>query len=35
MITFVYQGKEETKKYTQYEVSVTVCMGRMANQRKI
>ena len=35
IISFVYAGKEEIHKYMQYEVSVTVCMGRIANQRKI
>ena len=32
---FVYVGKENIHKYMQYEVSVTVCMGRIANQRKV
>ena len=35
MIHFVYQGREEILNYTQYEVSMTVCMGRIANQRKV
>ena len=32
---FVYEGKEEIHKYMQYEVTMTVCMGRIANQRKV
>ena len=35
IIPFVYEGKEEIRKYVQYEVSMTVCMGRIANQRKL
>ena len=35
IIPFVYEGKEEIHKYMQYEVSMTVCMGRIANQRKV
>ena len=35
IIPFVYEGKEELHKYMQYEVSMTVFMGRIANQRKI
>ena len=31
----VYEDKEEIHKYMQYEVSMTVCMGRIANQRKV
>ena len=31
----MYEGKDEIHKYMQYEVSITVCMGRIANQRKI
>ena len=31
----MYEGKEEIHKYIQYEVSITVCVGRIANQRKI
>ena len=31
----MYEGKEETHKYMQYEVSTTVCMGTTANQRKV
>ena len=34
IIPFVHKGKEEIHKYVQYEVSMTVCMGRIANQRK-
>ena len=32
---FVYEGKEVIHKKIQYEVSVTVCMGRIANKRKV
>ena len=28
-------GKEEIHKYIKYEVSMTVCMGRTTNQRKV
>ena len=35
IIPFVYQGKEKIHKYMQYEVPMTVCMGRIANQRKV
>ena len=35
IIPFVYEGKEVIHKYMQYEVSMTVCMARIANQRKI
>ena len=34
-IPFVYEGKEEIHKYMQYEVSMTVCVGRIANQIKV
>ena len=34
LFLFVYEGKKEIHKYMQYEVSMTVCMGRIANQRK-
>ena len=34
-IPFVYEGKEEIHKYVQHEVSMTVCMGRTTNQRKV
>ena len=35
IIPFVYEGKEEIHKYMQYEVSMIVCMGKIANQRKV
>ena len=35
IIPFVYEGKEEIHKYVQYEVSMTVCMSRTTNQRKV
>ena len=35
IIPFVYEGKEETHKYVQYEVSMIVCMGRKTNQGKV
>ena len=35
IIPFVYEGKEEIHKYVQYKVSMTVCMGRTTNQRKV
>ena len=31
----VYEGKEEIHTYMQYEVSMTVCMGRTTSQRKV
>ena len=34
IIPFVYEGKEEIHKYVQHKVSMTVCMGRIANQRR-
>ena len=34
MIPFTYVGKEEIHKYMQYEVSITVYMGRIANLSK-
>ena len=34
-INFVCVDKEEILKYMQYEVSMTVYMGRIANQRKV
>ena len=34
IIPFVYEGKEEIHKYMQYEVSVTVCMGRTTKSKK-
>ena len=35
IIPFVYEGKEGIHNYMQYEVSMTVCMGRTTNQRKV
>ena len=35
IIPFVCEGKVEIHKYMQHEVSTTVCMGRIANQRKV
>ena len=35
IIPFVYEGKEEIQKYMQYEVSMTVSIGRITNQRKV
>ena len=35
IIPFGYEGKGEIHKYMQYEVSMTVCMGRATNQRKV
>ena len=35
ILPFVYVGKNEIHKYMQYEVSMTVCTGRIANQRKV
>ena len=35
IIPFVYEGKEEIHKYMQYQVSMTVCIGRIVNQRKV
>ena len=35
IISFVYEGKDEIHNYMQYDVSMTVCMGRIQNQRKI
>ena len=29
---FVYVSKEEINKYMQYEISMTVCMGRITNR---
>ena len=31
----VYVGKEDIHKYMQYDASVTVYMGRIANRRKV
>ena len=35
IIPFVYEGKEEIHQCMQYEVSRTVSIGRIANQRKV
>ena len=35
IIPLVYTGKEGIHKYMQYEVSMTVCMDRTTNQRKV
>ena len=35
IIPFVYEGKDKIHKYMQYEVSMTVCMGRATIQRKV
>ena len=35
IIPFVYEGKEEIHKYMQNEVSMTVCLGWITNQRKV
>ena len=35
IIPFVYEGKDMIHKHMQYEVSMTVCMGRIANQGNI
>ena len=35
IIPFVCLGKEQIHKYMQYEVSVSVHVGRVANQRKV
>ena len=34
LIPFAHEGKEEINKHMQYAVSMTVCVGRIANQRK-
>ena len=34
-ILFVHVGKDEIHKYMQYEVSKTVCVGSVANHRKV
>ena len=34
IIPLLYEGKEQIHKYMQYEVSMTVCMGSIANQSK-
>ena len=35
IIPFVYEDNGKIHKYMQYEVSMTVCMGRARNQRKV
>ena len=35
IIPFLYESKEEIHKYMQYEVFMTVCKGRIENQRKV
>ena len=35
IIPFVYEVKDKIHKYMQYEVSMTVCMGRATNQRNV
>ena len=35
IVPFAYVGKEDIHKYMQYEVSMTVYVGRAANQRKV
>ena len=35
IILFVYEGKEEIHKYMQHEVFMTICVGWIANQRKV
>ena len=35
IIPFVYVGKDEMRQYMQYEVSMTVYVGRITNQRKV
>ena len=35
IIPFVCESKEEIHSYMQYEVSMTVYMGRVANQTKV
>ena len=35
IIPLVYEGKEEIHMYMQHEVSTTVCVGWIANQRKV
>ena len=35
IIPFVCEGKEEIHKYVQYEVFMSVCIGRTTNQRKV
>ena len=35
IIAFLYIGRDEIHMYMQYEVSMTVCVGRVSNQRKV
>ena len=35
IIPVVYEDKDKIHKYIQYEVSMTVCMSNIANQRKV
>ena len=35
IIPFVHIGKKEMHKYVQFEVSITVYVGRIANQTKV
>ena len=35
IIPFVHVGKEMIHKYMQYKVSMAVCKGRVANERKV
>ena len=35
IVPLAYIGKEDIHKYMQYEASMTVNMGRVANQRKV
>ena len=35
IVPFAYAGKEDIHKYIQYEASMTVYMGKSANQRKV
>ena len=32
---FVYAGKEKLHRYMECEVSLTACVGRIANERKV
>ena len=35
IVPFFYTGKEDMHKYMQYDSSMTVYMGRAANQKKV
>ena len=35
IISFVYIGKEEIHEYVQYEISITIYMGRIENQKGV